>query len=58
MGVSDGFSVFAQIINFVIIIYFISFLINIEQITNFDLFISFFGLFISLFANILSIVER
>jgi len=57
MKLSNNFSVISHIINFMIIIYFISFLLDIEAITTFDLLISFFGLFVSLIANIISVLE-
>jgi len=57
MKLSNNFSVVSHIINFMIIIYFISFLLDIEAITTFDLLISFFGLFVSLIANIISVLE-
>ncbi len=58
MKVSDSFSVFSHLINFVIIIYFISFLLNISSVSIFDFLISFFGLFVSLIANIISVIEE
>jgi len=58
MNLSNSFSVFSHLLNFVIIIYFISFLIKIESITTFDIFISFIGLFASIMANIISVIEE
>jgi len=55
---TDILSLGSHLLNFAIILYFVSFLINIEQIRTFDLFISFFGLFASLIANIYSLIER
>lgn len=58
MRFGNSLSVASHIANLLILIYFISFLIEIKQISSIDLFISFFGLFISLIANILSVIER
>lgn len=58
MKLSNSFSVFSHLLNFVIIIYFISFLLEIESVTNFDIFISFVGLFASVMANIMSVIEE
>jgi len=58
MNLSDSFSIFSHLLNFVILIYFITFLLKINSITTFDLFIGFVGIFVSVFANILSILER
>ncbi len=58
MRLADSFSVLSHLINFTIIIYFVSFLLKIKSITISDLFISFFGLFISLIANIMSVLGR
>ena len=58
MKLSFLFSIASHIANFIIIIYFVTFLIKIESVTLFDIFISFFGLFASLVANIMSVVEN
>ena len=58
MNLSNSFSVFSHLLNFVIIIYFISFLIKIESITTFDILISFIGLFASIMVNIISVIEE
>ena len=58
MKLSDSFSIFSHILNFTILIYFITFLLQINSITIFDLSISFISVFVSLIANILSIIER
>lgn len=58
MKLSFLFSIASHVANFVIIIYFISFLINIETIRISDILISFIGLFASLIANIVSVVEE
>jgi len=58
MRLSFLFSIASHVANFIIIIYFITFLIKIESSSFFDIFISFLGLFVSLIANILSIVEE
>lgn len=58
MKLSGIFAIASHIANLVIIIYFISFLIKIESTTTFDIFVSFFGLFVSLLANILSALEQ
>jgi len=58
MKLSNIFSLFSHVLNFAIILYFVSFLININSINSIDLSISFFGLFASVVANILSVVEN
>jgi hypothetical protein len=58
MIISDSFSVFSHVLNFSILIYFITFLLSIDYLTSFDLIISFIGIFVSLVANILSVLEK
>jgi len=58
MRLANRFSVFSHLLNFAIIIYFISFLIEIESITTFDIVVSFIGLFASIMANIVSVLEE
>ncbi len=58
MKLSNSFSVFSHLLNFVIILYFISFLIKIESIKTSDIMISFIGIFASLIANIISVIEN
>jgi hypothetical protein len=57
MKLANSFSVFSHLLNFIIIIYFITFLLKIESVTTFDIVISFIGLFVSVLANIISVVE-
>jgi len=57
MVTSDTFSFTSHLINFAIVLYFASFLFNKDLLKLSDLFISFFGLFVSLMANILSVLE-
>ena len=58
MKLANSFSVFSHLLNFVIILYFVSFLIKIESVTTFDIVIGFIGLFASLTANIMSTLEN
>jgi len=58
MKVSDIFSISTHIINLLILIYFLTILIKINFLDVVGLSISAFGLFISLIANILSVLER
>jgi len=58
MRTSDIFAIVSHIVNFIILGYFISFLINLESIATFDIVISFIGLFASLIANIMSVLEK
>lgn len=58
MRKGDGLEIISHIINFAIVIYFISFLLSNNMLTTFDAIISFFGLFISLIANIYSAIEK
>jgi len=58
MRTGDALSIFSQIINFLIFIYFIISLLKINALDLIGLFISAFGLFASLVANIVSVVEE
>jgi len=57
MKIGDALSIFSQIINFVIFIYFIITLLKLNVLDIFGLFISAFGLLASLIANIVSALE-
>lgn len=57
MKTRDALSIFSQIINFAIFIYFIISLLKINALNVVGLFISAFGLFASLVANIVSVLE-
>jgi hypothetical protein len=58
MGIGDALSIFSQIINFVIFIYFVVTLLKVDALDLMGLFISAFGLFASLVANIISVLEE
>jgi len=55
---ADSLSILSHLINFAIIIYFVITLLKINALDIFGLLISFFGLFVSLIANIVAISER
>jgi hypothetical protein len=57
MKTDDALSIFSQIINFLIFIYFTIVLLKINALDIFGLFISAFGLLSSLIANIVSTIE-
>jgi hypothetical protein len=57
MKVGDALSIFSQIINFFIFIYFIIVLLKINALDILGLFISAFGLLSSIIANIVSTLE-
>jgi hypothetical protein len=54
MRISDVFAIFTQILNFVIVLYFVTFLVQRDLLTTMDLIISFIGLFASILSNIFS----
>lgn len=58
MKTGESLSIFSQIINFVIFIYFVVSLLKINALDVMGLFISAFGLFSSLVANIVSVIEE
>lgn len=58
MRTSDALSIFSQIINFTIFIYFAIVLLRLNALDVTGLLISAFGLFSSLVANIVSTIER
>ena len=58
MRTGDALSIFSQIINFVIFIYFILSLLKINALDVMGLFISAFGLLSSIIANIVSTIEN
>jgi hypothetical protein len=58
MKTGDALSIFSQIINFVIFIYFIVILIKLNFLDIIGLLISAFGLLASLIANIVSVLEK
>ena len=57
MKTSESFSLISQAINLVIFIYFSITLIKINSLDVLGLSITAFGIFISLFSNILSVIE-
>ena len=57
MRTGDALSIFSQIINFAIFIYFIVVLLKINALDVSGLLISAFGLLASLIANIVSVIE-
>ena len=57
MKTGEALSVFSQIINFVIFIYFVIVLLKLNALDIFGLFVSAFGLLASLVANIVSVLE-
>jgi len=58
MKTGDSLSIFSQIINFVIFIYFIVVLLNLNALDVAGLLISSFGLLASLITNIVSVLEK
>ena len=58
MKTSDSLNLFSQIINFAIFIYFVIALLKINALDVTGLLISAFGLFSSLVANIVSVLEK
>lgn len=58
MKTGDSLSLFSQIINFAILIYFTISLIKINGLDTMGLLISAFGLLSSLVANIVSVIEK
>jgi len=58
MKKSDGLSIISHLVNFAIVIYFTTFLLSKNMLTLTDSSINFFGLFVSLVANIYAIFER
>ena len=58
MKTGDALSLFSQIINFVIFIYFTVILLKINALDVIGLFISAFGLLSSIIANIVSAIEN
>lgn len=58
MKTSDSLNLFSQIINFAIFIYFVIVLLKINALDVTGLLISAFGLFSSLVANIVSVLEK
>gem|GEM_PF-1543746 len=57
MKMSELLSIFSQIINFMIFIYFVVFLLRLEILDTWGLLISAFSLFSSIIVNIISVVE-
>ena len=57
MKTGEALSVFSQIINFVIFIYFVVVLLKLNALDIFGLLISAFGLLASLVANVVSVLE-
>ena len=57
MKTGDSLSIFSQIINFVIFLYFVVVLLRLNVLDVFGLFVSAFGLLASLIANIVSAIE-
>lgn len=57
MKTGNALSIFSQIINFIIFIYFIVVLLKINALDIFGLLISAFGLLASLISNIVSVIE-
>ena len=57
MKTGDAFMLLSQMINFVIFIYFIIVLLRLNALDVVGLFISAFGLLISLIASIVSVLE-
>jgi hypothetical protein len=57
MKTGDALTIFSQIINFVIFIYFIIVLLRLDALDVVGLFISAFGLLASLIANIVSVLD-
>jgi hypothetical protein len=57
MKIADQFTIFSQLINFVIFIYFILALAKINALDYVGILVSAFGLLVSLMASILSAIE-
>jgi len=57
MKVADALTIFAQLINFAIFIYFVIVLLKLNVLDVFGLLISAFGLFSSLVASVVSALE-
>ena len=57
MKTGDALTIFSQIINFAIFIYFVVVLLNLNALDVVGLLISSFGLLSSLVANIVSVLE-
>jgi len=57
MKIGDGLSILSHLINVLIFIYFSITLLRINALDIIGLFISAFGIFISLIANIVSVLE-
>ena len=58
MKSSDYLTIFSQIINFIIFIYFILALLKINALDLIGLFISAFGLLSSIIMNIISVLDK
>ena len=58
MQIGERFLILSYILNFGVIIYFISFLIQKNLLNQFDLWVNFLALFISVLSNIISIIEK
>lgn len=58
MKFGDSLSIFSQILNFLIFIYFVIVLLRLNALDIIGLFISAFGLLASLIANIVSTLEN
>ncbi len=58
MKTGEALRIFSEIINFVIFLYFVIILLKINVLDVFGLFISAFGLFASLVADIVSALEE
>jgi len=58
MNKADSLSLLSHLINFSILIYFMIFLLKINALDLISLLISFFGLLVSLIANIMGVRER
>ncbi len=58
MRTGEALSIFSQIINFSIFIYFVLYLLRLNVLDITGLFISAFGLFASLVANVVSTIEK
>jgi len=57
MKIGNAISVFSQLINVLILIYFSITLLKLNVLNASGLFISAFGIFVSLIANIVSVIE-
>ena len=58
MKTSENLTLFSQIINFIIFIYFILVLLKINALDLVGLFISAFGLISSIIVNIISVLDK